>query len=61
MYGTREREITKEEYEKCKSGEMSMFKLFDEAMIMGYGALPHNVIERDDKYYVVYSMSDSCD
>lgn len=61
MYGTREREITKEDYDAVKAGEKSLYSFFSDADIMGYGALPHNVFERDGKYYLSYSISDSCD
>lgn len=61
MYGMTQREITKEQHDKCKSGEMPMWQLFSDAERMGYGALPHCVFEKDGKYYVSYSISDSCD
>ena len=61
MYGMTQREITKEQYDKIVAKEMKMYELFSEAERMGYGALPHGVFEKDGKYFVSYSISDSCD
>ena len=61
MYGMTQREITKEQYDKIVAKEMSMSELFSVAERCGYGALAHSVFEKDGKYYVSYSISDSCD
>ena len=61
MYGSYEREITKEEYEAIKAKEKNVYDFFSNAEVMGYGALPHKPIEKDGKYYIPYDMSDSCD
>lgn len=61
MYGYREREIKKEEYEEIKANKKNPYSLFDAAAVMGYGLSIDNVFERDGKCYVGYYMSDSCD
>ena len=61
MYSYRERRIKKEEYDAINTGTMNMIDLFDDSQIMGYGASPRKVFERDGEYFVGYYMSDSCD
>lgn len=61
MYGYKEREITKEEFEEIEEGKRSVYSFFSEAAVMGYGLLAYKPIERDGKYYIPYDISDSCD
>ena len=53
------REITKEEYEKAKN--QSPYTLISDSIIMGYGCYGATVYEQDGKYYLRFSMGDSCD
>ena len=61
MYGYKEREISKEDFEAIKSGDKSPYDFWSEAAVMGYGLLCHKPVERDGKYFIPYHMSDSCD
>ena len=61
MYWQRERKITKEDYDAIMSGEKKREDFFSESEIWGYGACPHEPIERDGEYYIPYGISDSCD
>ena len=55
------REITKEDYEAIKSDKKSKREFFTEAELMGYGAIPTRVYERDGRYFIDYGISDCCD
>ena len=60
------REITAEQYERAKtrSGyltEEDREAVFDAAELYGYGVYGGDVIERDGKYYVRYSLGSTCD
>lgn len=61
MYGYYEKEITKEDYEAIKAGKKHESDFFTQAQIWGYGASPHQAVERDGKYIIPFNMSDSCD
>ena len=61
MYGSYEKEITKEEFEKIKAGELNKYSFFTEAQVIGYGLIASQPFEREGKYYIPYSMSNSCD
>lgn len=52
------RELTKEEYEK---GKINPYYLISDNIKMGYGAYGAEVHEEDGKYYLTFSMGDSCD
>ena len=56
-----ERELTKEQWEKYQRRELSKWDLFSESAIMGYGATIGSAYEKDGKYFIRCSMSDSCD
>ncbi len=60
------REITAEQYEraKAKSGyltEEDREVVFYPSELYGYGVYGGDVIERDGKYYVRYSLGSTCD
>jgi hypothetical protein len=60
------REITYEQYEraKAKSGyltEEDRETVFYPSELYGYGVYGGDVIERDGKYYVRYSLGSTCD
>lgn len=60
------REITAEQYEraKAKSGyltEEDRQTVFYPSELYGYGVYGGDVIERDGKYYVRYSLGSTCD
>lgn len=60
------REITAEQYEraKAKSGyltEEDREIVFYPSELYGYGVYGGDVIERDGKYYVRYSLGSTCD
>jgi hypothetical protein len=60
------REITYEQYEraKAKSGYLTKEdreKVFYPSELYGYGVYGGDVIERDGKYYVRYSLGSTCD
>ena len=61
MYSAHEREISKEDYEAITSGEKNKYSLFSEAAVMGYGLIAYEPFERDGKYFIPFSMADSCD
>lgn len=66
---TYKREITKEEYDeimKESNGKGILpdrlkSKYFDVSILCGYGLYSAGVREKDGKYYLVYSIGDSCD
>lgn len=53
------REITEEEYRKAI--ETSPDLLIPEYIHMGYGVYGSSVSIEGDKYYLTYTMGDSCD
>lgn len=60
------REITAEQYEraKAKSGyltEEDRETVFYPSELYGYGVYGGDVIERDGKYYVRFSLGSTCD
>lgn len=60
------REITAEQYEraKAKSGYLTAEDrevVFYPSELYGYGVYGGDVIERDGKYYVRYSLGSTCD
>ena len=61
MYGYKEREISKEDYEAINSGKKSTYDFWSDAAVMGYGLVTYMPVERDGKYFIPYYMSDSCD
>ena len=56
-----ERELTQEQWEMYKRKELTKYDLFSESAIMGYGATIGSAYEKDGKYYIRCSMSNSCD
>lgn len=56
-----DRELTKEQWEQYQRGELTKYDVFSENAIMGYGASIGSAYEKDGKYYVHCSMSNSCD
>ena len=44
-----------------KRKELTKYDLFSESAIMGYGATIGSAYEKDGKYYIRCSMSNSCD
>ena len=62
----RKREITKEQYERAVQNkgyisEVDKADVFTESEIWGYGVYGNKVVEDDGKYYVHYSIGDTCD
>ena len=60
------KEISKEIYDKAIKNngyitDEDEWKVFTESQIMGYGIYGTHVYEEDGKYYVHYSMGDTCD
>lgn len=58
------REITAEQYERAKNGyltEENREAVFSPSELYGYGVYGGDVIERDGKYYVRYSLGSTCD
>ena len=58
------REITAEQYGRAKSGyltEEDREIVFYPSELYGYGVYGGDVIERDGKYYVRYSLGSTCD
>lgn len=58
------REITAEQYARAKSGyltEEDREIVFYPSELYGYGVYGGDVIERDGKYYVRYSLGSTCD
>ena len=56
-----EKEITKADSDKNKTGEAKLTDFFTEAELCGYGAIPRMPYESEGKYYIPYGISDSCD
>ena len=61
MWVHREKEISKEDYEKIMSGKAKKTDYFSDAQLIGYGAIPSKPYEKDGKYYIPYGISTSCD
>ena len=61
MYSEHEREISKEEYEAITSGDKDKYSLWHEAIVFAYSLVAFEPFERDGKYYIPYTMADSCD
>lgn len=57
----KKREISKEQFEAVKAGQMSVYSFFYDWERFGYGIYSPHVIELDGKYFVSYYMGDSCD
>lgn len=62
----RKREITKEQYERAiQNGghiaEEDKSDVFSCSEIWGYGVYGNRVVEDDGKYYVDYSIGETCD
>ena len=58
------RKITAEQYERAKNGyltEEDREAVFSPSELYGYGVYGGDVIERDGKYYVRYSLGSTCD
>ena len=60
------REITKEQYERAKLNrnyiaDEDMVDIFAASELYGYGVYGARAYKEDDKYYVYYSIGDSCD
>jgi hypothetical protein len=58
------REITPEQYARAKNGyltEEDRETVFFPSELYGYGVYGGDVIERDGKYYVRYSLGSTCD
>lgn len=61
MYRSSEREINKEEYEEIIAGNKSVYDFWDDAAVMGYGLIAYKPYEKGGRYFIPYSMADSCD
>lgn len=58
------REITAEQYARAKGGYLTKEDreaVFSPSELYGYGVYGGDVIERDGKYYVRYSLGSTCD
>lgn len=58
------REITAEQYARAKNGyltEKDRETVFSPSELYGYGVYGGDVIERDGKYYVRFSLGSTCD
>lgn len=58
------REITAEQYARAKNGyltEEDREAVFHPSELYGYGVYGGDVIRRDGKYYVRYSLGSTCD
>lgn len=60
------REITKEQYERAKPNRNyiaveDMADIFTVSELYGYGVYGARACKEDDKYYVYYSIGNSCD
>ena len=63
------KEVSKEFYDKCKKEnegkDIVPFKfrpeIFTAAELCGYGIYGARLYEKDEKYYVYYTMGSSCD
>ena len=66
IYRTEEREITVAEYERgmanngCLTGP-DREKVFSQPELNGYGVYGAEVVRKDEKYYVRYSLGSTCD
>ena len=54
-----EREITEDEAKKAE--EKGVYSLFHPAILMGYGVYDADIVSRDGKKILRYSMGSSCD
>ena len=59
--GNYEKELTQEQWERYWKGDLKKSELFSEAAIMGYGVYLGKPYEKDGKYFLPYSMGNSCD
>ena len=58
------REITAEQYARAKNGYLTKEDreaAFSPSELYGYGVYGGDVIERDGKYYVRFSLGSTCD
>ena len=58
------REITAEQYARAKNGYLTKEDrkaVFSPSELYGYGVYGGDVIERDGKYYVRFSLGSTCD
>jgi hypothetical protein len=58
------REITAEQYARAKNGYLTKEDretVFSPSELYGYGVYGGDVIRRDGKYYVRYSLGSTCD
>ena len=58
------REITAEQYTRAKNGYLTKEDreaVFSPSELYGYGVYGGDVIERDGKYYVRFSLGSTCD
>ena len=60
------RKITKEQYDRAMANkgfitEEDMNEIFFPSEMFGYGVYNPRVIERNDEYYVTFTLGSSCD